>query len=63
MLLARTELSRLQERIRQLQEEKIQQKYLYCEDRQQQVRLVDDCEDMDAKIQGKSHMGQHLKVT
>ncbi|KAM9338379.1 cilia- and flagella-associated protein 44 [Symphorus nematophorus] len=51
LLLTRTELSRLQERIKQLQEEKGEQKDLYCEDRKQQVKLANDCKVMDATIE------------
>ncbi|XP_076614824.1 cilia- and flagella-associated protein 44 [Chaetodon auriga] len=51
LVLDRTELSRLQERIKQLQVEKGQQRDLYCQARQQHVRLIHDRKDMDAKIQ------------
>ncbi|KAM7369353.1 hypothetical protein PAMP_013627 [Pampus punctatissimus] len=51
LVLDRTELSRLQERVTQLQVEKSQQKDLYGQARQQHVKLIHDCKDMDAEIQ------------
>ncbi|XP_056259641.1 cilia- and flagella-associated protein 44 [Seriola aureovittata] len=51
LVVDRTELSRLQERIKQLQVEKSQQRDLYTQARQQHVRLIHDRRDMDAKIQ------------
>ncbi|XP_044029955.1 cilia- and flagella-associated protein 44 [Siniperca chuatsi] len=51
LVLDRTELSRLQERIKQLQVEKSQQRDLYCQARQQHIRLIHDRKDMDSKIQ------------
>ncbi|XP_042365640.1 cilia- and flagella-associated protein 44 [Plectropomus leopardus] len=51
LLLDRTELNRLQERIKQLQAEKSQQRDLYCQARQQHARLLRDRKDMDANIQ------------
>ncbi|XP_065821986.1 cilia- and flagella-associated protein 44 isoform X2 [Labrus bergylta] len=51
LVLDRTELNRLQERIKQLQVEKSQQKDLNCATRQQHVRLLHDRKDMNTKIQ------------
>uniref|UniRef100_A0A7N6BMS0 Cilia- and flagella-associated protein 44 n=1 Tax=Anabas testudineus TaxID=64144 RepID=A0A7N6BMS0_ANATE len=51
LVLDRTELSRLQERIKELQVEKGQQRELYFQARQQHVRLIHDRKDMDANIQ------------
>ncbi|XP_074546967.1 cilia- and flagella-associated protein 44 [Halichoeres trimaculatus] len=51
LVLNRTELNRLQERINQLHVEKMQQKDLYCAARQQHVRLLHELKDMTAKIQ------------
>ncbi|KAM7393288.1 hypothetical protein PAMA_008099 [Pampus argenteus] len=51
LVLDRTELSRLQERVTQLQVEKSQQKDLYFQARQQHVKLIHDCKDMDGEIQ------------
>ncbi|XP_045922375.1 cilia- and flagella-associated protein 44 isoform X1 [Micropterus dolomieu] len=51
LVLDRTELSRLQERIKQLQAEKNEQRDLYYQARQQHVRLIHDRKDMDSKIQ------------
>ncbi|XP_040013967.1 cilia- and flagella-associated protein 44 [Xiphias gladius] len=50
LVLDRTELNRLQERIKQLQVEKSQQRDLYFQARQH-VRLIHDRKDMDTKIQ------------
>lgn len=59
LVLDRTELSRLQERIKELQVEKGQQRELYFQARQQHVRLIHDRKDMDANIQSKSaHLGE-----
>ncbi|KAM8827411.1 cilia- and flagella-associated protein 44 isoform 2-T2 [Spinachia spinachia] len=46
-----TELSRLKERIKQLQAEKSQQRDLYCEARKHHVKLIHDRRDMKAQIQ------------
>ncbi|TMS08587.1 cilia- and flagella-associated protein 44 [Larimichthys crocea] len=51
LVLNQMELSRLQERIKQLQEEKSQQKDLYSLTRQQHVRLIHDCKDMNGSVQ------------
>ncbi|XP_050928726.1 cilia- and flagella-associated protein 44 [Lates calcarifer] len=51
LVLDRTELGRLQERIKQLQVEKNQQRDLYFQARQQHVKLIHDRKDMDTKIQ------------
>lgn len=58
LLLNRTELRRLQERIKELQVENIEQRDLRSEARQQQVRLIHELKDMDADIQRKIHTGQ-----
>ncbi|XP_040915396.1 cilia- and flagella-associated protein 44 [Toxotes jaculatrix] len=52
LVLDKMEVNRLQERIKQLKVEKSQQKDLYCQARQQHVRLIHDRKDMAAKIQG-----------
>lgn len=54
LVLDRTELSRLRERIKQLKVEKGQQRELYFQARQQHIRLIHERKDMDAKIQSKS---------
>lgn len=46
------EISRLQERIKQLQAEKSQQRDLYCEARKHHVKLIHDRRDVNAEIQG-----------
>ncbi|XP_035523595.1 cilia- and flagella-associated protein 44-like [Morone saxatilis] len=51
LVLDQTELSRLQERIKQLHVEKSEQRDLYYKARQQHVRLIHDRKDMDANIQ------------
>ncbi|TKS84134.1 Cilia- and flagella-associated protein 44 [Collichthys lucidus] len=51
LMLNQMQLSRLQERIKQLQEEKDQQKDLYSLTRQQHVRLIHDCKDMNSSVQ------------
>nr|XP_046230506.1 cilia- and flagella-associated protein 44 isoform X2 [Scatophagus argus] len=51
LVLDKTELRRLQERIRQLNMEKSQQRDLYCQARQQHVKLLQDRKDMDNQIQ------------
>ncbi|XP_033502384.2 cilia- and flagella-associated protein 44 isoform X1 [Epinephelus lanceolatus] len=51
LVLGVTEFNRLQERIKQLQVEKSQQKELYCQARQQHVRLLHDRKDLEANIQ------------
>ncbi|XP_040053049.2 cilia- and flagella-associated protein 44 [Gasterosteus aculeatus] len=45
------EISRLQERIKQLQAEKSQQRDLYCEARKHHVKLIHDRRDVNAEIQ------------
>ncbi|KAK2818850.1 hypothetical protein Q5P01_024411 [Channa striata] len=51
LVLDRLQLNRLRERIMQLQVEKIQQRELYFQARQQHIRLIHDRKDMNAKIQ------------
>ncbi|XP_071321915.1 cilia- and flagella-associated protein 44 [Trachinotus anak] len=51
LVLDRTELNRLQERIKQLQVEKNQQRDLYSQARQQHVRLIHDRKDIKTMIQ------------
>ncbi|KAF3702324.1 Cilia- and flagella-associated protein 44 [Channa argus] len=51
LVLDRLELNRLRERIKQLQVEKIQQRELYFQARQQHIRLIHDRKEMNAKIQ------------
>ncbi|XP_067430871.1 cilia- and flagella-associated protein 44 [Thunnus thynnus] len=51
LVLNRMELSRLQERVMELQAEKTQQKDLSCQARQQHVRLVHDRKEMNVEIQ------------
>lgn len=58
LLLNRTELRRLQERIKELQVENNEQRDLRSEARQQQVRLIHELKDMDATVQGKSCTGR-----
>ncbi|XP_034565559.1 cilia- and flagella-associated protein 44 [Notolabrus celidotus] len=50
LVLDRTELKRLEERIVQLQQEKSQQRDLYCVARKQHVRLLHERKDMNTKI-------------
>lgn len=54
LVLDRMELSRLQEKIKQLKVEKGQQRELYSQARQQRSRLIREQKDMDAKIQSKT---------
>ncbi|KAM9820225.1 LOW QUALITY PROTEIN: cilia- and flagella-associated protein 44 [Neosynchiropus ocellatus] len=51
LVLPRTELKRLQERIVQLHSGKIQQREIYTQAHQQHFRLIQECKDMDAEIQ------------
>ncbi|XP_041816587.1 cilia- and flagella-associated protein 44 [Chelmon rostratus] len=51
LVVDKTELRRLQERIKQLEVEKSQQRDLYRQSRQQHARLIHDRKDMGAKIQ------------
>ncbi|XP_053710641.1 cilia- and flagella-associated protein 44 [Synchiropus splendidus] len=51
LVLPRTELKRLQERIAQLHSEKIQQREVYTQAHQQHFKLIQECKDMDAEIQ------------
>ncbi|KAM6975484.1 cilia- and flagella-associated protein 44-like [Tautogolabrus adspersus] len=51
LVLDRTELNRLQERIKQLQVEKSHQRDLTCAARQQHIRLLHERKDMNTKIQ------------
>ncbi|KAM9841109.1 cilia- and flagella-associated protein 44-like [Aulostomus maculatus] len=50
LVLTRTELNRLQERVTQLQAEKTQQKQVYCQARQQHFRFIRESKDMEAEI-------------
>uniref|UniRef100_A0A3P8TUV7 Cilia- and flagella-associated protein 44 n=1 Tax=Amphiprion percula TaxID=161767 RepID=A0A3P8TUV7_AMPPE len=54
LVLDKAELNRLQERIQELQADKIHQKDLYRQACQQQAKLIHDHKDMAAKIQGKT---------
>lgn len=57
LVVDRMELSRLQERIKQLQVEKSQQRELSFQARQQHTRLLHDRKEMMAKIQSKTKRG------
>uniref|UniRef100_A0A8C4IP88 Cilia- and flagella-associated protein 44 n=1 Tax=Dicentrarchus labrax TaxID=13489 RepID=A0A8C4IP88_DICLA len=62
LVLDRTELSRLQERIKQLHVEKSEQRDLYYKARQQHVRLIHDRKDMDANIQELEQQCEQLMM-
>ncbi|XP_061603630.1 cilia- and flagella-associated protein 44-like [Phyllopteryx taeniolatus] len=51
LLLNRTELERLQERVKQLEVEKNQQREVYNQARQQHIRLIQERKDMNTEIQ------------
>lgn len=59
-MLDEMELSRMQERIQQLQAEKLHQKDLDRQTRQQHTRLLHERKDMAAKIQGETDRSRHL---
>lgn len=59
LVLDRKELNRLQERIKQLHVEASQQRDLTSQARREHARLKRERKEMDAKLQGKAHTGQH----
>jgi len=63
LVLDKTEMHRLQERIDQLGVEKLDRKDLSRQTHMQHVRLKHELKDMAANIQGNSHIGQHLVPT
>ncbi|XP_069562406.1 cilia- and flagella-associated protein 44 [Brachyistius frenatus] len=63
LVLNMTELNRLQQRIHQLQAEKLHQKDLYRQARQQQARLIHDRKDMAAKVQELEKRNDQLMMT
>lgn len=62
LVLDRTELNRLQERVTQLHAEKGQQRDVSCQARQQHVRLIHDRKEMDTEIQSKTQTDTHLSL-
>ncbi|XP_054613707.1 cilia- and flagella-associated protein 44-like [Dunckerocampus dactyliophorus] len=62
LVLTRTELQRLQERVNQLEAEKRQQTEVYSQARQQYTRLVQERKDMSAEIQSLEKLCNQLMM-